>query len=137
MFELALVVGAVEIALRLCDEAVRRKLPKLESAEANAAAGSARASVGTDEGPMVSSAIALNDEVIHQQLQIGKRRYESLRHLSDGLPSNGRSAAVDSDGAVRREERCHARGIAAAPRRSVPLREITHIRWYCHGISPG
>ena len=42
--------------------------PYLESADANPLPGPARPGVGTDERPMVHSAVALNEEVIREYL---------------------------------------------------------------------
>src|SRR5439155_12033059 len=71
-FKLTLVGGTVEVAPRLGDEPVNTHLPYLESADVNPLPGPARPGVGTDECPMVHSAVLLNDEIVHEHLQIRK-----------------------------------------------------------------
>ena len=93
--KLALVVGGVEVALRRGDESIGCELPFLEATEADAVAGAARAGVGANECPVIFDAIALNEDVVHGQMQIWKCRHESLHHFGDGCAPDSHSA-IDS-----------------------------------------
>src|SRR5262249_49738165 len=63
--ELAGVVGGVEVALGIGDEALGVELPLLVAADVDAFAGAAGAGVGAGQGPAVDRGAVANFETIH------------------------------------------------------------------------
>ena len=60
MRQLVLVLIIVEIAIRLCNQAVLTNGPFLKTAEVHLVAGSIRTAIGANERPMENSLIGLN-----------------------------------------------------------------------------
>jgi hypothetical protein len=79
VFKLILVVGAIEMALRLDDESIFSDPPHFEAADTNLVARTAGACAGADPCPVVFHAVDFNKEVIQKHLQIWKAGHESLR----------------------------------------------------------
>src|SRR6266446_6190327 len=130
-FHLTLVVGAIELALRLRNESILSHPPLFEAAEPNPMPSSPRPVVSADKRPVVHRAVAFNTDVVHLQLHVRKRGHESLRHVVDGA-APGSQSAIDAERAVRREKRGHARGLPAAPRCRIALRKISQLSNFKH-----
>src|SRR5215472_6360117 len=95
MLNLMLVIRSIKVAERVANQAVGGELPLLESADAHAMAGSARTRVAPEERPMENRAITLNDEIVKENLHVGKRGHELLGSLSDPTSAHRRRAAVN------------------------------------------
>ena len=102
MFQLMLVSGAIEMALRLCNEPVFSDLPHFGAADTNSVSGPSGPSVGADQCPVVFRAVASDEDVVQKHLQIWKAGHESLRHLGDGLPPHCGSTAIHGERTVLR-----------------------------------
>ena len=125
--ELAFVGGTVEMALRLGDEAVGSDLPLLETANVNAAAGAVGAGVRADEGPMVFGEIAVKEDAVHEDLEIGEGGHEGSSGLGDGGAADRRSATIDAKRTVRRKERGYAVAVLAAPGGGVAPAKVSEL----------
>src|SRR4029453_585125 len=107
------------VALRLGDEAVVTERPLLETGDPRRLSGLAARAC---ERPVVLDVLVCEDDVVHEHLDVRKRRNEGLRDLC----FLGGLAAVDGDRAARREVAGDPRGIAAAPRFRVAAREVAY-----------
>ena len=94
MFQLSLVGGSIEVALRPSNEPIRTDFPGLESADTDPVPSSARPAVCTGKRPMIKDALATNDEIVHENLQVRKRGHEPAGKLGNGISPHGRSSAI-------------------------------------------
>src|SRR5262249_32573366 len=136
VFQLTLVFDGVEVAERLRDEAVSAKTPLFKAANANAAASPARTIIGPEERPVVFGAVAVDEAVVHEHLQVRKGVYELLSRLRDGSAAYGGSGAVYAEGAFGGIEACDARRVVTAPRGGITLRKVAHTRLRHHKLGP-
>src|ERR1019366_5565217 len=116
LLDLTLILGAVEVAQRLGDEAVSTDPPLLETAEANPLPSPSRPGVGADERPAVHSVVTFYGQFVHDDCHVGERGHESLSHLGDGTTTNSRRSVIDTERSAGRVEGSHTRGILAPPR---------------------
>jgi hypothetical protein len=125
MLQLMLISGTIEVTLRIGNQSISTDRPNLEAADVNPVPGSAWRGVCAAECPVVFCTFALNEDVVHDQVQIWKRRHERLSYLGDGDPIGCRHTLVNGKRAVRCEKGSHARGVLTAPRSRVAQREFS------------
>jgi hypothetical protein len=65
--------------------------------------------------------ITINNDVVHDYLQVREGGHESLGHTSDGITTNSRGISMDAERAVQRVEASYSRGVLATPRCGVTL----------------
>ena len=70
--QLAPIVFAGEVTLRLSDEAIGANAPLLKPADANRTTCTSWPSVRPHKSPAVYGLVSLHDEVVHEHLQVGK-----------------------------------------------------------------
>jgi hypothetical protein len=120
VLELVLVGGGVEVAVGGGDEVVGAGFegPFFVAADADAVAGAVGAGVGSGERPVVGGVgVVLNlvdEEVVHEDLQVGEGGHEALRGGGDGVAADG-GGAVDGEGAGGGEVSGYGGGDLSAP----------------------
>ena len=103
-------------------------MPFLKAADADPVAGPFRPCIRAGKSPVLLGLVAAHQKIIHCYPKVRKSGHEGLRHLGNRSPSHGWRIIVHAQGPVLREERSHACGIPAAPRRSVTRREISQLK---------
>src|SRR4029077_888658 len=93
--KLTLVVGAVEMAPRFRDKSVATDRPHFVTTDTHRLPSAPRTGVRAGQRPVVYRAIALRLDVVHQHLQVWKRRHERLRSHSDGFTALRGSVGID------------------------------------------
>src|SRR5438067_1874128 len=123
VLELAVVLRLVVVSQRRSDEAVVAERPLLEAFDPNPLSGSAGSCVRAGERPVVLDRLVLEDEVVHEHLNVRKRIHERARDFRDlrGL------AAVDRDRAARCVVAGDFGGIMVGPRHGVGAREVAYV----------
>src|SRR5512147_1865129 len=124
MGELPPVLGSVKVAARFCDEAVSADPPLLEAADMNALASAARSCIGACERPAKDKLLSLDRQIVHVYLHVREGGHESLGLGSNGITADRRRTTVDTERSPKGVTGSDTRGILAAPRRGIALREI-------------
>ena len=101
MLDLMLVIRGVKVAEGPRDQAIRGKLPSLESADAHAMTGSTGARVRPQKRPMENRTIALNDEMVQEHAHVGECGHEFLGSLGDRASAHRRNSAVNRERTFR------------------------------------
>src|SRR5207245_2386591 len=103
-------------------ETVVAERPLLEAGDPNPVSGAAGSRVRAGERPVELDHLVLEDDIVHEHLDVRERGDERACDLRDlrGL------TAVDRDRPARNEMVRNSRGIVAAPRIGVAAREVTH-----------
>lgn len=97
MFQLTLIFGAVEVALRGGNEPVGSNLPKLKAADADPAPLASRASAGPEECPVKLRALSPQYYFVHDHRQVGERSHKGPRHFRNGTSTRRWNAVIDGE----------------------------------------
>ena len=93
--QLALVLGGIELSLRLRDKAVRTKPPLFEAADPDKSPRTAGTAVGSGQRPVECDQCTLHSEIIHLDHEIGKSGHEPLRGADNRFPTDRGGSIVD------------------------------------------
>ena len=126
--QLALVLGLVVLPLRLSHQAVLAERPFLESGDPHRLSGTVGTGVGAGECPLKLDRLALEDDVVHEHLEVWKRRDETVDHIRD----RRLRAAVDRDAAGWGVERRDLSRVVGSPGLRISLRELPHSSIVAH-----
>src|SRR6266567_2698638 len=96
LIQLPPILGSVEMALGGSNQAVASDAPSLKAADADPVPRPSRPGIGAGKSPVILGFLGLEPKVIHDHAEIREGSHKGLRHVGDGVASDGRRVIVDT-----------------------------------------